>query len=84
MPRKKSTSKKTKKSKNVHKKVKHTIVSDEIVPLTADEKRKIVLSSIRKNNKDNTGIEWARRKLKLSSDLSKRDVIKIACEKGFD
>lgn len=84
MPRKKSNTKKPKKSKNVHKKVKHTPPPVEIIPLTQDEQREIVLSSIRDNNINHGGVEWTRKRLKLSNDLSKREVIKIACERGFD
>ena len=30
-----------------------------------------------------TGIEWTRKRLKLSNDLSKREVIKKALENGY-
>ena len=80
---KKNTKKNTKKKNKNKEKEKINNIVHEIIPEIRDP-REIVLSKIRENNINNNGIEWARKKLKLSKTILKRDVIKIAIEKGLD
>ena len=77
MRRKKSNTKKTKsKKRNVTKENKKEKLQN--------ENREFVLSMIRRNNLNNDGVEWARKNLNLSYNISKREVINIACKQGLN